>query len=113
VTRYMVNKVMWEVDKSDANLVSFKNDPAGFLDDWERIALEPEPPYPSGGILTLQERRALEALDFGALYAMGANPYLLWQFARSVSVPEHTTIEDLISSFRTAVEPHGIPDFGT
>jgi hypothetical protein len=109
----MVNKVMWEVDRSDANLSSFKNDQAAFLDEWQRAALSPEPPYPSGGTLSALERKALETLDFGALYAMGANPYLLWQFARSVSVPDRMSIEDLVSSFRTAVEPHGSPDFRT
>jgi hypothetical protein len=44
---------------------------------------------------------------------MGANPFLLWQFARSVSVPEEMGIEELISSFREAVAPHGYPDFHT
>ena len=44
---------------------------------------------------------------------MGANPFLLWQFARSVSVPEEMGIEELISSFREAVTPFGHPDFHT
>lgn len=109
----MVNKAMWEVDKSESNLTRFKRDPEGFLDDWERAAREPEPPYPSGGTLTPEERRALETLDFGVLYAMGANPFLLWQFARSVSVPDLMAIEDLVSSFHEAVEPHGTPDIAT
>ena len=109
----MVNKAMWEVDKSDSNLNSFKSSPARFLDGWERAALEPEPPYPSGGILTPEERRGLENLDFGVLYAMGANPFLLWQFARSVSVPDLMPIEELISAYREAVESHGSPDFAT
>lgn len=113
MSRYMVNKAMWEIDKSTSNLASFQRDPGTFLHDWERAALQPEPPYPSGGTLTPEERQALETLDFGALYAMGANPYLLWQFARSVSVPELMSIEELVSSFRSAVEPHGTPDFAT
>jgi len=109
----MVNKVMWEIDKCDSSLASFQGDAAVFLDDWERAALEPMPPYPSGGTLTSDERGALESLDLGALYAMGVNPFLLWQFARSVSVPRFMTMEELISSFRAAVEPHGTPDFAT
>lgn len=109
----MVNKAMWEIDKSDSNLMSFQSDAARFLDDWERAALEPEPPYPSGGSLIPDERRALETLDFGLLYSMGANPFLLWQFARSVSVPRLMTNEELVSSFRAAVEPHGTPEFDT
>lgn len=113
MTRYMVNKVMWEVDKTDADLASFKANPAAFLNSWEQRALHPEPPHPSGGTLTTEERRALEGLDFAALYAMGANPFLLWQFARSVSVPDLMSNDELVANFRAAVKPHGSPDFAT
>lgn len=109
----MVNKVMWEVDLTDANLEAFKTDPAAFLDTWEAAADKPVPPYPTGGTLTEEERQALQTLDFGALYAMGCNPYILWQFARSVSVPDRVPAEELMRSFRAAVEPHGYPDFAT
>lgn len=112
MSRYLVNKLMWEVDTSDEALAAFKLDPAGFLDRWVDMGLEPEPPYPRGGALTGPERAALENLDFGAIYGMGANPFLLWQFARSVSVPEMGT-QELITAFRESVEPHGYPDFTT
>ena len=113
MSRYMVNKLMWEVDRSNDALALFKADPADFLDSWESLALSPNPPCPAGGSLTGDEREAIEAHDFGSLYAMGANPFLLWQFARSVSVPDGTSIERLVDSFREAVEPHGYPDFFT
>jgi hypothetical protein len=108
----MVNKAMWDIDRSERDLIRFKGDPLALLADWEARATRPEPPYPAGGTLTDEERAALANRDYGALYAMGANPYLLWQFARSVSVPE-IELENLISSFREAVEPHGRPDFHT
>jgi len=109
----MVNKLMWEVDRSDEALASFKDDAAAFLEDWESLAELPVPPYPDGGRLTDTERLAVETRDYGALYALGANPFLLWQFARSVSVPDEMGIDELITSFREAVEPHGYPDFHT
>ncbi len=109
----MINKAMWEIDMTHANLAAFKADRPGFLDRWESAARRPDPPYPFGGTLTTEERRALEALDFAALYAMGANPYILWQFARSVSVPELAGHEELMANFREAVLPHGYPDFAT
>ncbi len=112
MSRYLINKLMWEVDTSDDALATFKSDPTAFIDAWESLAADPEPPYPRGGSLTGPERSALEHLDFGAIYAMGANPFLLWQFARSVAVPE-TGIEDLVRVFREAIEPHGYPDFTT
>lgn len=113
MTRYMVNKAMWSIDRSAANLRAYQTDPGAFLDSWERLADDPEPPYPDGGTLTAAERSALETLDIGALYAMGANPFLLWQLVRSVLVPHRMTIEELIVEFRSAVEPHGYPDFAT
>ena len=113
MSRYMVNKVMWSIDRSSANLRRYQEDPAAFLDGWERLADEPEPPYPDGGDLTPEERAALESLDIGAIYAMGANPFLLWQMVRSVLVPDRMTFEELVVEFRTAVEPHGYPDFDT
>ncbi len=109
----MVNKVMWTIDMSNLSLETFQTDPARFLDDWEAAAGNPDPPFPWGGTLTAEERRALETLDFGALYAMGCNPYLLWQFARSVTVPDRYAVEDLIVRFHDAVAPHGYPDFAS
>ena len=113
MSRYMVNKLMWEVDTADRALAEFKEDPGSFLASWEARYERPVPPHPGGGRLTDAEREAFRARDYGALYAMGANPFLLWQFARSVSVPEEMGIEELISSFREAVAPHGYPDFHT
>ena len=109
----MVNKLMWEVDSSGEALASFQVDPAGFLDAWEQLAGRPVPPVPRGGRLTQSERAALVSRDYGALYAMGVSQFLLWQFARSVSVPGEKGIEELIVSFRAAVEPHEYPDFDT
>jgi len=113
VSRYMLNKVMWEVDRTDEALAAFKADTPAFLNAWEESWRRPVPPYPVGGSLTSRERVALETRDFGTLYAMGTNPFLLWQFARSVSVPGSMSIEQLVISFREAVLPHGYPDFFT
>jgi hypothetical protein len=112
MSRYMVNKLIWDVDRSDAALAAFKEDARAYLDAWEAQAARPLPPYPEGGSLASEEREAIQGRDYGALYAMGVNPFLLWQFARSVSVPE-MNVEELIISFREAVEPYGYPDFHT
>lgn len=111
MSRYMVNKLMWEVDSSNEALDEFKSDCVGFIERWQRIT--PDPPHPRGGRLTGEERHALERKDWGYLYAMGVNPFLLWQFARSVSVPDEMSVERLIETFRDSVAPHGYPDFST
>lgn len=113
MSRYMVNKLMWEVDRSGEALEGFKTDVNAFLDAWEERSHHPMPPYPDGGTLTDEERQAIQSRDFGFLYAMGVNPFLLWQFARAISVPEEMGIEQLVTSFRDAVEPYGFPDFFT
>ena len=111
MSRYMVNKVLWEIDNVDHSLAWFQRDPGGFLEEWE--SRESIPPHPTGGTLTDPERDAVRSRDYGWLYAMGANPFLLWQFARSVAVPETMAVDELITRFREAVEPHGYPDFHT
>lgn len=113
MSRYMVNKLMWEVDGSDQALAAFRSDPGGFIDVWEERGRHPVPPYPSGGVLRPEERSALERMDLGALYAMGVSPFLLWQLSRSLLVPDRMRIDELSVAFRAAVEPHGYPDFFT
>ncbi len=103
MSRYLLNRIMWEVDQDDSTLASFKESPERFVDAWE----------PAVGTLESHERQALKRRDYGALYAMGSNPYLLWQFARSVSVPDEMTVEELIVDFREQVAPHPRPDFFT
>jgi len=113
MSRYLLNKLMWEVDSSDEALERFKSNTGRFLEGWEASSRSPVPPYPKGGELSGEERHAIERRDYGSLYAMGVNPFLLWQFARSVSVPDEMSLEELVASFRESVEPHGYPDFFT
>ncbi|HKX75744.1 MAG TPA: hypothetical protein VJR05_10185 [Acidimicrobiia bacterium] len=108
MSRYMVNKLMWEVERSQDSLTAFRHDPGGFLDRWE--ATEPEPPYPEGGKLTATERAALEAVDYRTLYAMGAHPFILWQFVRALSTEDPAP---LVTRYREATADLGYPDFAT
>jgi hypothetical protein len=109
----MINKLLWEVESSTDDLESFKRDPAGFVAAWELRADTPQPPYPAGGTLTDEERRACVAVDFAGLYAMGAHPYLLWHFVRAVLVSDTLPVEELSDSLKRAVDPLRRPDFTT
>lgn len=113
MSRYTVNKLLWTIDKTNEDLAAFKANPAGFVARWEELAADPVPPFPEGGELTSEEREAVVACDFGRLYALGAHPYLIWHLVRAVLVPDSMTIEELVESYRTAVEPHGHPDYAT
>lgn len=107
----MINKLMWEVERTRESLASFISDTSGFLDSWQAVV--PVPPYPSGGALTEEERTAFEEWDYAALYRMGAHPFLLWQFARAVWVPARLGNEEFVEAFREAVAELGYPDFAT
>lgn len=113
MSRYMVNKFLWEVESDNASLASFKKDPAGLVKAWELEAATPQPPYPAGGTLTVEERQACIAVDYAALYSMGAHPYLLWHFIRAVLVPGTMPVEELSEALKLAVAPLDRPDFAT
>ena len=100
----MINKLMLHADSTDDAMDGFKADTAAFIDAWVE----------SGeGTLTDDERRAFEEWDYGALYAMGGHPYVLWQFIRGVYVPDTMPVSDLAAAFKEATTPHGYPDYST
>lgn len=113
MSRYMIDKLLLDIDHTDAALETFIADTPSFLDRWERSAADPVPPHPQGGHLTAGERAAFEQWDYARLYRMGAHPYLLWHVVRAVYVPDRMTIEELIEEYRAAVAPLGYPDFTT
>lgn len=113
MSRYMIDKLLLDIDRTDDDLEAFIADTPSFLDRWERAAEQPVPPHPSGGSLTAGEREAFEAWDYAGLYRMGAHPYLLWHVVRAVYVPDRMTIDELIEEYRAAVAPLGYPDFTT
>lgn len=112
MSRYHINKLMTFVDDADARVKEFQADPASFIERWEARAAASRLPVANGGVFTPEERRALIDRDYGALYAMGAHPYLLLHFARALDVIlEGTTWMEFIIRYRAAVTPHGFPSF--
>ncbi len=113
MSRYMINKLLVEIDRTDEAVNAYRADPAGFVARWEAAAADPQPPYPDGGTLTEAERDAFETLDYGTLYAMGAHPFLLWHVVRAVLVSDELSAHELSALYVAAVTPHGHPDFTT
>ncbi|HLG73731.1 MAG TPA: hypothetical protein VK009_25205 [Chloroflexota bacterium] len=95
MSRYQVDKVMRQVVMSPERAAAFRDDASLFLEGFE---------------LTDEERTALVQQDVGALYALGAHPFLLWGWFRNV---QDRTREDMARYYTQAVTPHGYPDFGT
>lgn len=114
VSRYDVDKFMRHVEGSDAAVRAFAANPRRYVEEWVRVGEVSRTPPAAGGPLTVAEQEALASRDAGALYGMGAHPYLLWHFLEAVLVwTGEKTWPQLNEEYRTAVTPLGYPDFGT
>ncbi len=69
MSRYQVNRVLWEVARRADVAEAFAANPGGVLTGRE---LEPN------------ERAALERADIRAIFLLGAHPFLLYSFALRV-----------------------------
>ena len=70
MSRYAVNKVLWQVARDDAMAAVYKETPQTFLADRG---------------LTDEEHRQLLDRDFPAMFAAGAHPFLLFTFRIKMS----------------------------
>lgn len=98
MSRGLVNIVLYDIDQTEDTLTRFVQQRSGYLDA-----------YP----LSDEERAAFETWNYGALYAMGAHPFLLWQTVRSLAILDGVSIQDTVAEYRSQVTPHGYPDFIT
>jgi hypothetical protein len=115
MSRYAVNKFMWLVNMHPGSLAAYKADPVAYVEAWQAGAVsgaDVARDAPAGADLSDDEVRALAARDFGALYAAGAHPYLLWSFTEAVWTPEVPRPE-LVEQFRAAATAAGYPDIRT
>ena len=98
MSRGLINIVLYDIDQTHETLTAFREDPASFLNTYR---------------LSTGERNAFETWDYGALYAMGAHPFLLFQTVRSLAALDEVPLPTLLADYRAAIEPHGYPDFIT
>lgn len=70
MSRYAVNKILWEVSRDDAIAAIYMETPEAVLTDRG---------------LTGEEHRQLLERDFGAMFADGAHPFLLFTFRIKLS----------------------------
>lgn len=70
MSRYAVNKVLWQVARDDAVAASYMASPDTFM---------------TGRPLTETEHRQLVDRDYAGLFAAGAHPFLLYTFKIKVS----------------------------
>ena len=115
MSRFEVDKLIWHTDDDGRRVSEFARDPGSYVGAWvERgVAVGPRS-IPDGGLLTPDERAAFESEDWGALYAMGAHPYLLFHFVLAIDMARGPTPwPEFVEWYRSIVAPHGRPDFTT
>jgi hypothetical protein len=98
MSRYQVDKLLRETVLDADALARYVAGPAAFL---------------VGRDLAIDERRALVEQDYGALYALGAHPFLLWGWAARVDALRGGDKEHFRDRYSAAVRAHGYPDFST
>ena len=114
MSRYLVDKFLYRVDRDPAWLARYAKEPARCVADWERTeahALGPE--LTSGHAFSDEERGALAARDHLRLYAMGAHPFILWTLMIPLLEERYASHRELQDDYAKQLRPFGRPDFGT
>ena len=114
MSRYLLDKFLYRVDRDPAWLERYKADPATCVSDWEASeahALGPE--TTSAHTFTGDERSALAARDYVRLYAMGAHPFVLWTLMIPLLQGNFPTPREMQAEYAKRIAPHGRPDFRT
>ena len=81
MSKYLLNKFLFTVDRDPDLVERYREDPAGFVTWWEetqanRILNVTDGEASTWLAFTDEERRALAAHDHVALFALGAHPFL-------------------------------------
>jgi hypothetical protein len=98
MTLYQVDRVIYEVGRTDEALASFLADPDAYLADRK---------------LEERERQALRDCDYAALWTMGAHPFILFGFVRRVLGARGQPPDQITRAYKAAIEPLGRPSYAT
>lgn len=115
MSRYVVDKFLYQVDADGRLLERYTADPAGFVPMWEQeyAPLVTSTERVSGNTLTAEERDALIAFDFETLYAMGAHPFILWTIMLPILERRLGPFPVVSEHYTAAIAKHGRPDWET
>ena len=115
MSRYLVDKFLYRVDRSPSALREYMRDPAGYVLKWEESEGQQlnEAETTSGHRLTEEERTALANRDYERLYALGAHPFILWTIMLPVHEQAASNFRELVDRYNATIRPYGRPDFGT
>jgi hypothetical protein len=103
MSKYLMNKLIHQVNMNQAMEDDYARNPRAFVDKWEKnqkLQFTPE------------EREALATKDYGKLYALGVHPFTLWSFTEAVWIHDKPR-EELVADYKAKASKAGYPDFKT
>ena len=95
MSRYLVDKILRQLNMDEGARQHFQANPAGFLSAYE---------------LAEAERAALLARDCPALYALGAHPFLVFGLLAAGAAGDPRQV---VADYVEAIAPYGDVDFAT
>jgi hypothetical protein len=115
VSKYLVDKFLYQVDADSRLLEKYIDDPAAFVPRWEQeyAPLVTPTERVSGNAFTPEEREALVAQDFETLYAMGAHPFILWTIMLPILERRLGPFPVVSEHYTATIAKHGRPDWST
>lgn len=114
MSKYMIDKLLRHVEMGNERVAAYVADPEAFTRAWVQGGTGTAAGAPDDRVLTDAELRAFATRDYGALYALGAHPYLLWHFTEAVYEGEYRDgfgWRELVEQYRAAVAPQGVVDY--
>lgn len=115
MSRYLVDKFIYQVDRSEELLQDYIRSPAELVARWEKDCAHKvtEIEETSAHHFTDEERSALAERDFEKLYAMGANSFLLWTLMLPILEKDFPDFRAVAAHYREKIRTYGRPDFST
>jgi hypothetical protein len=115
MSRYLVDKFLYHVDRDAVAFQAYFADPAGFVERWDTTvsAALDRAERMTTLHFTDEERTALATVDYAALYAGGAHPFILWTLMVAREMERGTDVPGFAREYADRVRIHGRPDFRT
>ena len=115
MSRYVVDKFLYQVDADPDLLEQYVSDPVRFVPFWEQEYAPRVTPSErvAGNTFEPAERAALVAFDFETLYAMGAHPFILWTIMLPILERRLGAFPEVSRHYTSVIAKHGRPDWET
>lgn len=114
MSRYLVDKFIYRVDRDPVWLERYRTDAARCVDEWEKtdaniVGAE----RTSAHAFTAEERAALVSRDYEKLYELGAHPFILWTLFIPLLEGSYPSPKALQDDYAKKIARFGRPDFRT